>query len=69
MRMSSVPAWSQRSHAVHPDPGPDTIAYLQYESPADMQAIYSHITDTIAPGLPQDGRLRQRRWAGFLVAK
>lgn len=35
-------------------PGPDAIAYLQYESPADMQAIYGHITDNIAPGLPQD---------------
>ena len=34
-------------------PGPDTIAYLQYESSADMQAIYGHITDTIAPGLPK----------------
>ena len=35
-------------------PGPDTIAYLQYESPADMQAIYGSITDTIAPGLSPD---------------
>ena len=33
-------------------PGPDTIAYLQYESSADMQAIYGYITDTIAPELP-----------------
>jgi hypothetical protein len=50
-------------------PGPDTIAYLQYGSPADMQAIYSHITDTIAPGVTPGRRLRQPRWAGFLVAK
>jgi hypothetical protein len=35
-------------------PGPDTIAYLQYKSSADMQAIYGYITDTIAPGLPPD---------------
>lgn len=35
-------------------PDPDTIVYLQYESPAAMQAAYDHIVTTIAPGLPSD---------------
>jgi hypothetical protein len=35
-------------------PDPDKIVYLQYESPAAMQAAYDHIVTAIAPGLPGD---------------